>query len=227
MLAYATLLSDGCSGNDDGTTTTAQGCSINTDCTSPLVCAFSKCHKGCTDARDCAPGQKCVDGGGMGVCALADDPADAGVIDSGSEAALADVSEELSSDVHEASDATDVSESADAVDACKPKTCADLKYECGFADDGCGGNLDCGKCGYGICGASGAHFCGTCVSLPSEAGACPVPPILCSGPPVGAPCDTTCVWRQTGVTPLCLLNPQAGCVKIGKGNCDIEVYCCP
>ncbi len=29
---------------------------------------------------------------------------------------------------------------------CKPKTCADLGQECGQADDGCGGTLDCGTC---------------------------------------------------------------------------------
>ena len=30
--------------------------------------------------------------------------------------------------------------------ACTPKTCEDLGYECGQADDGCGGTLDCGTC---------------------------------------------------------------------------------
>ncbi len=33
------------------------------------------------------------------------------------------------------------------VEHCQPKTCQDLGYECGQADDGCGGTLDCGGCG--------------------------------------------------------------------------------
>ena len=38
----------------------AQGCLINTDCESPLVCAFKRCHTECTDTRDCPTGQRCV-----------------------------------------------------------------------------------------------------------------------------------------------------------------------
>ncbi len=29
---------------------------------------------------------------------------------------------------------------------CKPTTCVELKAQCGFAPDGCGGVLDCGPC---------------------------------------------------------------------------------
>ena len=38
----------------------AEGCIINTDCSSPLVCAFRKCHQACTSSRDCEPGQRCM-----------------------------------------------------------------------------------------------------------------------------------------------------------------------
>src|SRR5262249_41834628 len=38
----------------------AQGCIINTDCNSPLVCAFQRCHVECRDSSDCDPGQRCV-----------------------------------------------------------------------------------------------------------------------------------------------------------------------
>jgi hypothetical protein len=38
----------------------AAGCSINSDCASPLVCAFRRCHVACTSSRDCGAGQRCV-----------------------------------------------------------------------------------------------------------------------------------------------------------------------
>lgn len=40
----------------------AQGCVLNSDCASPLVCAFERCHEECQDSRDCKlePGQRCV-----------------------------------------------------------------------------------------------------------------------------------------------------------------------
>ncbi len=36
------------------------GCLINSDCSSPLVCAFQRCHEQCEDSRDCSPGLNCV-----------------------------------------------------------------------------------------------------------------------------------------------------------------------
>src|SRR4051812_43643015 len=38
----------------------ASGCSINSDCDSPLVCAFQRCHTACETSRDCDPGQRCM-----------------------------------------------------------------------------------------------------------------------------------------------------------------------
>jgi hypothetical protein len=40
--------------------TLAEGCTINTDCNSPLVCAFQRCHAACKTSRDCDLGQRCV-----------------------------------------------------------------------------------------------------------------------------------------------------------------------
>lgn len=41
--------------------TTAQGCSLSSECTSPLVCAFAKCHQACKSSRDCSgKGERCV-----------------------------------------------------------------------------------------------------------------------------------------------------------------------
>lgn len=43
----------------------AEGCAINSDCNSPLVCAFRSCHVECQTTRDCAsrgPTSRCVQG---------------------------------------------------------------------------------------------------------------------------------------------------------------------
>lgn len=40
----------------------SQGCTLNSDCNNPLVCAFQRCHVACTETRDCPPGQRCVAG---------------------------------------------------------------------------------------------------------------------------------------------------------------------
>jgi hypothetical protein len=48
----------------------AQGCSINSDCNSPLICAFGKCHEACQQSRDCPSGERCVSGGMDNVCEL-------------------------------------------------------------------------------------------------------------------------------------------------------------
>ena len=45
-------------------------CSINSDCNSPLICAFTKCHAACHESRDCSAGERCVVSGANGVCEL-------------------------------------------------------------------------------------------------------------------------------------------------------------
>jgi hypothetical protein len=53
-------------------TSIASGCSINSDCNAPLVCAFQRCHVGCKTSRDCeAPSRCVVVGGSFNVCQLA------------------------------------------------------------------------------------------------------------------------------------------------------------
>jgi hypothetical protein len=50
-----------CGGDDTAAANgESHGCSINSDCNNPLVCAFKYCHKQCTTARDCPTGQRCV-----------------------------------------------------------------------------------------------------------------------------------------------------------------------
>jgi hypothetical protein len=45
-------------------------CLRNTDCEDPLSCTFGRCHESCREARDCAPGQLCVQAQGGNVCLL-------------------------------------------------------------------------------------------------------------------------------------------------------------
>lgn len=48
----------------------SQSCTLNSDCSNPLVCAFQRCHQQCTESRDCGTNQRCVKesskGGGEG-----------------------------------------------------------------------------------------------------------------------------------------------------------------
>lgn len=47
------------------------GCSLNSDCNSPLYCVLGLCHEQCATQRDCPPGQPCVlVSGGAHVCEL-------------------------------------------------------------------------------------------------------------------------------------------------------------
>jgi hypothetical protein len=48
----------------------AEECSINSDCDSPLVCAFGRCHAACAESRDCPLGERCGSAGAHGVCEL-------------------------------------------------------------------------------------------------------------------------------------------------------------
>jgi hypothetical protein len=51
-----------------------QDCSLNSDCNSPLVCVFQRCHSACRTSYDCPLPQRCVpsgvDAGTSGVCQL-------------------------------------------------------------------------------------------------------------------------------------------------------------
>jgi hypothetical protein len=61
----------------------ASGCSLNSDCNSPLVCVFGLCHEACAQQRDCPTGQLCViaPSGGDHVCDL---PGEGSCADGGS-----------------------------------------------------------------------------------------------------------------------------------------------
>lgn len=57
-------------------------CSLNSDCNSPLVCVFSRCHNACVDSGDCPSGERCVPATGQyNVCQL---PSESTCADGGS-----------------------------------------------------------------------------------------------------------------------------------------------
>jgi hypothetical protein len=57
------------------------------------------------------------------------------------------------------------------VEACVPRACEDLGYDCGTADDGCGGTLHCGTCtAPETCSGGGAY--NQCGTFPFQGGAC-------------------------------------------------------
>ena len=66
----AALGTPSCSSSSKQPEGLASGCSINTDCNDPLICAFSLCHQQCTGSRDCTSGARCVEVNGSGVCEL-------------------------------------------------------------------------------------------------------------------------------------------------------------
>jgi hypothetical protein len=53
----------------------SENCTLNSDCDTPLICVFSRCHTACNDSGDCPmTGERCVpaggDAGGVNVCQL-------------------------------------------------------------------------------------------------------------------------------------------------------------
>ncbi len=70
-MAVALALAVGISScNSSSAAALDQACSINTDCNSPLICAFARCHQACRESRDCSSGERCVKSGASGVCQL-------------------------------------------------------------------------------------------------------------------------------------------------------------
>jgi hypothetical protein len=63
--------------------------------------------------------------------------------------------------------------------SCTPRTCKDLGHDCGFAGDGCGGELQCGTCkAPQYCGGAGLDVCGGDTGLLPDGGpACT--PVTC------------------------------------------------
>ena len=57
VLALAALAGLAC---DRPSFVLGQGCEINSDCASPLVCVIGFCRRQCVDSRDCGAGLRCL-----------------------------------------------------------------------------------------------------------------------------------------------------------------------
>lgn len=53
--------------------TIGETCSLNTDCTAPLVCGLERCRTQCIEARDCPAGLRCLSLEQGNVCQLPDE----------------------------------------------------------------------------------------------------------------------------------------------------------
>jgi hypothetical protein len=69
-LALAGIVAMYSCGSDTPAHAVAEPCSLNSDCSSPLVCEFQRCHNACKATRDCTIGQRCVTTAMAGVCQL-------------------------------------------------------------------------------------------------------------------------------------------------------------
>jgi len=56
--AVAVVVIAGCHSSAPGALSAS--CSLNSDCNSPLVCVFSRCHNACVNSGDCPAGERCV-----------------------------------------------------------------------------------------------------------------------------------------------------------------------
>jgi hypothetical protein len=65
-ICLITIAAASCSG--DKKLELGGSCSLNSDCTSPLVCKFGSCRKACVTSVDCDNGGRCVTVDGVAVC---------------------------------------------------------------------------------------------------------------------------------------------------------------
>lgn len=60
LVLFVLFVAGACSSDGTSKVQLAGTCSINSDCASPLVCAFSSCHNACRVTGDCPPSERCV-----------------------------------------------------------------------------------------------------------------------------------------------------------------------
>src|SRR5215831_7511988 len=61
-------------GSDSPPPVTKASCSIDSNCTDPLVCRFESCHSACEQNRDCPnKTDHCIKAGNTGVCQTVDE----------------------------------------------------------------------------------------------------------------------------------------------------------
>lgn len=93
--------------------------------------------------------------------------------------------------------------------SCTPRSCAELNFNCGKINDGCGHLLDCGLCSSGqFCGGGGVHVCGTGPGRCGD-GVTNFPNELCDSTLC---CPVDCQTWGGGPRPVCRpKNPSLGC----------------
>ncbi len=70
VVAGAAALAPACKGSSPSPVPLGDGCTLNSDCDSPLVCVFSRCHEACRVDTDCVLPEVCVSAGQYHVCTL-------------------------------------------------------------------------------------------------------------------------------------------------------------
>jgi hypothetical protein len=72
LFVLASSFAVACGSDDPPTRSVGDGCYVASDCPSPLVCAFQRCHSQCLTSRDCPVGQICVGSAypRLGICLL-------------------------------------------------------------------------------------------------------------------------------------------------------------
>ena len=125
-----------------------------------------------------------------------------------------------STNTHSSNTAVSVSSAmSSSSTGCHPTSCLTLAFDCGTADDGCGGTLDCGTCmppqwcgGSGSPNVCGWHLCTpkTCQQLGLDCGAAPDGcggELSCGTCPVGKTCG------GGGMPNVCCLDGGTQCAN--------------
>ncbi len=153
-------------------------------CTSPSFCGgggYSQCGTNASAGSDAGPGA--IDGGsqcvpqtcaGLGYnCGFAGDGC-GNQLDCGGPSACATPEYCGGGGPQQCGGNVFVAPDGGAVALCTPTTCAELGYDCGFAGDGCGNQLDCGGASActtpEYCGGGGPNQCGGVASVSPDGG---------------------------------------------------------
>jgi uncharacterized membrane protein YgcG len=62
-----------CGSSSSKSTPTTKGCTVNSDCDSPLVCGLQRCHSACRETRDCPDSERCIFTSDGEICQLPDE----------------------------------------------------------------------------------------------------------------------------------------------------------
>ncbi|MCG3173946.1 MAG: hypothetical protein GMKNLPBB_02158 [Myxococcota bacterium] len=226
-------------------------CEIDLDCGEKEQCVLNECVPQCREDRDCKDKEICVNGGcTLPGCNSSDECPNGEQCEFGKCIARCAVScegKECGDDGcgGQCGDCTGGSrcETGKCVRPCQPRSCAGQGLECGKADDGCGGFLDCGSCSGGKVCNTAANKCVSdctpikCQDFPDVCGRLPdgCGGILdCGGCPGGKfcndqknLCESTCTPKKCESSVVQLCGPQSdGCGgNITCADCKAPLTC--